>query len=119
MPVVPTLAGMRASDLPEVFSRAQALELGLSDERLSGMVRRGEINRLWCGVYATSRTDPVWPAERAARHVLAARVALSHHRAGFVVSHLTAAALHGFPWPLGPTGLVHVTAVDATQRSRR
>ena len=55
---MPTLAGMRASDLPEVFSRAQALELGLSDERLSGMVRRGKINRLWCGVYATSRTAP-------------------------------------------------------------
>jgi hypothetical protein len=109
---------MRFPDLPEVFTRTQALDMGISDERLSGMVRRGEIDRLWCGMYATSRTEPVLPAERATRHVVCARAALSHHIAGFVVSHLSAAALHGLPLPLGPTGLVHVTAVDATQRSR-
>ena len=43
---------------------------------------------------------------------------MSHHASGFVASHLTAAALHGLPLPLGPTGVVHLTAVEATQRSR-
>ena len=109
---------MRTPDLPAVFTRVQALSIGLSDERLAGLVRRGDIQRLWYGMYARSSAGPVPPAERAARHILCARATLSHHVSGFVASHLTAAAVHGLPMPLGPTGLVHVTAVEATQRSR-
>ncbi|MEP6648901.1 MAG: type IV toxin-antitoxin system AbiEi family antitoxin domain-containing protein [Lapillicoccus sp.] len=109
---------MRAPDLPDVFSRAQARSMGIGDVRLAGLVRRGEIERLRHGVYATARTEPLRPDERAARHVVCARAALSHHASGFVASHLTAAAVHSLPLPLGPTGLVHITAVDATQRTR-
>lgn len=109
---------MRAPDLPSVFSRAQALSLGVGDERLAGLVRRGEIGRLRPGVYATCSPAPVATTDRAARHVICASAALSHHASGFVASHLTAAAVHGLPLPLGPMGLVQLTAVEATQRSR-
>lgn len=37
---------MRTPDLPAVFSRAQALSLGVGDDRLTGRLRRGEIARL-------------------------------------------------------------------------
>ncbi len=56
--------------------------------------------------------------QRAARHTCAP-APRSATTAGFVASHLTAAAIHGLPLPLGPTGPVHLTAVDATQRSRQ
>ncbi len=92
--------------------------MGVGDVRLAGLVRRGDIERLRQGVYAIRRPEPPRPDERAARHIICARAALSHHASGFVASHLTAAALHGLPLPLGPTGLVHLTAVGATQRSR-
>ncbi len=92
--------------------------MGVGDVRLAGLVRRGEIERLRPGVYAVRRPEPLRADQRAARHIVCARAALSHHASGFVASHLTAAALHGLPLPLGPTGLVHLTAVEATQRSR-
>jgi hypothetical protein len=114
----PNPVRMRTPDLPDVFSRTQARALGIGDERLAGLVRRGEIQRLRHGVYAVPQREPVPPAQRAARHVACARAALSHHDSGFVASHLTAAAIHGLPMPLGPAGPVHLTAVDATQRSR-
>jgi hypothetical protein len=38
---------------------------------------------------------------------------------GYAVSHLSAAAAHGLPLPLGDLGPVHLTAIHATQRSRR
>lgn len=109
---------MRAPELPDVFTRAQAVALGVGDVRLAGLVRRGEIERLRHGVYAVIRTDPPLPEERSARHVTCAKAVLSHHTSGFVASHLTAAAVHALPLPLGRMGFVHVTAVQATQRSR-
>lgn len=112
------MAGMRPPDLPEVFSRAQARSLGVGDVRLAGLLRRGEVERIRPGVYAVLRSQPLAPEEWSARHVVCARAALSHHDSGFVASHLTAAAVHGLPLPLGPAGLVHVTAVEASQRSR-
>jgi hypothetical protein len=109
---------MRTPDLPAVFSRAQALSLGVGDDRLTGLVRRGEIERLRPGMYAAGSAPPVAPADRGLRHVEGARAALTHHASGFVLSHMTAVALHGLPLPLGWTGKVELTAVEATQRSR-
>jgi hypothetical protein len=109
---------MRTPDLPAVFSRAQAVSLGVGDDRLTGLVRRGRIARLRPGMYAVCSAQPVAPADRASRHLDCARAALTHHASGFVLSHLTAAALHGLPLPLGWDGVVELTAVSATQRSR-
>lgn len=109
---------MRAPELPTVFSRSQANALGIGDVRLAGLVRRGDVVRLRPGMYAAARVGPVPPDEIAARHVVCVRAALSHHQSGFVASHLSAAALHGLPLPPGGSSHVHVTAVDAYQRSR-
>lgn len=111
------MSAVRTPELPEVLTRAYAASLGVSDYRLASLVRRGELVRLRSGVYA--RPDCGVPALKAVRHVEEARAALQHHRSGFVASHLSAAAAHGLPLPLGPTGWVHVTAVEATQRSRK
>jgi hypothetical protein len=109
---------MRAPDLPAVFSRSQALALGVGDVRLAGLVRRGDVVRLRPGVYAVAPVQPLAPDDLASRHVVCARAALSHHQSGFVASHLTAAAIHGLPLPPSGSPLVHVTAVDAYQRTR-
>lgn len=47
------------------------------------------------------------------------RAATRQFTAGYAVSHLSAAALHGLPMPLGDWGPVHLTAIEATQCSRR
>jgi hypothetical protein len=109
---------MRAPDLPTVFSRSQALALGVGDVRLAGLVRRGDVVRLRPVMYAVAAVGPSAPDDISSRHVICARAALSHHQSGFVASHLTAAAIHGLPLPPGGSPLVHVTAVDAYQRSR-
>jgi hypothetical protein len=109
---------MRTPALPAVFSRAQALSLGVGDDRLTGLVRRGEIERLRPGMYAVCSAQPVAPADRASRHLECVRAALTHHASGFVLSHLTAVALLGLPLPLGWNEKVELTAVEATQRSR-
>jgi hypothetical protein len=109
---------VRTPDLPAVFSRSQARAFGVGDVRLAGLVRRGEIQRARPGVYARSGAVPPTPEDRAGFHLLCARAALTHHQSGFVASHLPAAAAHGLPLPPGGPGRVHVTAVDAYQRSR-
>ncbi|MEO7235831.1 MAG: type IV toxin-antitoxin system AbiEi family antitoxin domain-containing protein [Lapillicoccus sp.] len=109
---------MRTPDLPAVFSRSQARALGVGDDRLTGLVRRGKISRLRHGMYAVCPSQAVAPADRATRHLDCVRAALTHHSSGFVLSHLTACALHGLPLPLSWSGVVELTAVDATQRSR-
>ena len=109
---------MRPPDLPFYFTRRQARERGISDFRLAGMVRRGEIRRVRSGLYSRDGPGLDDPVQRSEVHEVAARAALTHHASGFVASHLTAAAVHRLPLPLGPTGWVHVTAVESTQRSR-
>ncbi len=107
---------MRAPDLPEVFTRGQARAAGVGDVRLAGLVRRGDLVRIRPGVYAVPSAPD--PSARAARHALEARAVLACRPTGFVASHLTAVAVHDLPLPLGATGRVHATTVDATQRSR-
>ena len=107
---------MRAPDLPDVFTRAQARAAGVGDVRLAGLVRRGELIRLRPGVYAVASAPD--PLARAARHVLETRAVLSQRTTGFVASHLSAGAVHALPLPLGAVERVHLTTMGATQRSR-
>ncbi len=106
-----------AVHLSQVFSRADALALGLTDLGLAGLVRRGELTRLRRGLYARSGPDD--PESRAAEHVAEARAGLRRRSAGHAISHLSAAAVFGLPLPLGPAGFVHLTVVAGTPRSRR
>lgn len=109
---------MRPPDLPAVFTRTDALKLGLSDYRLRGLVRSGVVVRIRNGLYEMAA--PVAPPQRAARAVLLARAALSMRGPGFVASHVTAAAALGLPLPLGPLDTVHLTDLDRrVARTRR
>jgi hypothetical protein len=70
-----------------LFSLSQAAELGYTDKRLAGAVRRGEFRRVRRSVYAIGGARPasVEPA-------IAAALAVGR---AVVVSHASAAAVHG------------------------
>jgi len=108
---------MKSIELPYAFTRRQALALGLSDFRLQGMVRRGEIERVRRGVFAQTVTPA--SVQRAAAHRDLARAALDTYGDGFALSHLSAAAAHGLPLPLGPLNTVHLLDLSPTAKTRR
>jgi predicted transcriptional regulator of viral defense system len=78
-----------------LLRRADAVADGFSDVELARLVRRGELARLQRGTYLTDPTAA--PAELAARHALRVAATISDLRVPAVVSHLSAAALHGLP----------------------
>ncbi|MGY1685848.1 type IV toxin-antitoxin system AbiEi family antitoxin domain-containing protein [Geodermatophilus sp. SYSU D00867] len=85
-----------------LLRRSEALAAGLSDDELARAVRRGELIRIRRGAYL----DPTAGLPRHHALVLATAPAL---RDGSVVSHASAAVLHGLPlWRVAP-GRVHVT----------
>lgn len=100
--------------LPEAFTRRQALDRGVSDARLRTLVARGRLTRD-CGHYVAAYLE----TPKVPRHLAEARAALDRFATGYAVSHLSAALAFGLPAPLGRPGPVHLTAVHATQRSRR
>ncbi|RBY79339.1 hypothetical protein DQ239_06810 [Blastococcus sp. TF02-09] len=90
---------------PDLVLRRTALQEGWSDEELTRRQRRGELTRVRPGAYAPA--DALRdPARRHRRMVTATLAAL--RRPG-VVSHASAAVLHGLPlWGI-PLGRVHIT----------
>ncbi|MGY1727565.1 type IV toxin-antitoxin system AbiEi family antitoxin domain-containing protein [Geodermatophilus sp. SYSU D01062] len=85
-----------------VLRRSEALTAGLSDDELAAAVRRGELTRIRRGAYV----DPTAGLPHHRALVLATAPAL---RDGSVVSHASAAVLHGLPlWRVAPER-VHVT----------
>ena len=105
---------MHPPDLPSVFTRAQARNLGLTDVRLAGLVSRGYLLRLRRGVYA--RTDQGRSRER---YLTASTAALFEQRSAHALSHLSAVALWDLPLPLGPADTAHLTKTSGAARSRR
>lgn len=92
---------------PFLLRRADALTGGFDDAELARMVRRGELRRLQRGAYAHSPAE--LPTDAAARHRLAVLATMPGLRSPAVVSHLSAAVLHGLPvWGV-PLARVHVT----------
>jgi hypothetical protein len=81
--------------------RATALAQGLSDDELARMVRRRELIRLQRGAYLDADTPP---DER-----LRLIATVTGLRVPGVVSHASAALLHGLPLWRIPTRRVHVT----------
>jgi hypothetical protein len=78
-----------------LLRRADALADGFTDGELARAVRRNELTRLQRGTYA--RGPVVLPTEPAARHRLTVAATLADLRTPAVVSHVSAAALHGLP----------------------
>ncbi|WP_166678322.1 type IV toxin-antitoxin system AbiEi family antitoxin domain-containing protein [Kribbella kalugense] len=101
------------------FSRADALAAGYSDSELRRRLRAGQWSRLCRDVYVEPDTWPVgeqsW--DRARRlHVLRTRAVVDRMGDGVVVSHQSAAVLHGLPsWGLD---LSKVQVTKALGRAR-
>jgi hypothetical protein len=93
-----------------VFLRRDAIAAGYDDRALRRSVRAGVLRRISTGAYvAADRWDGRSPEER---HLLLARAALRATKTDLVLSHTTAAVVHGAPiWDL-PLDVVHVTRRD-------
>jgi hypothetical protein len=90
---------------PDLVLRRTALAEGWSDDELDRQRRRGELIRLRPGAYAPAQAVQD-PARRHRRMITATLAAL---RRPAVVSHQSAAVLHGLPLWGVPLGRVHVT----------
>jgi hypothetical protein len=91
--------------LSELLLRREALTTGWSDDELARLVRAGVLTRLRRGAYV----DSVLPVEPAALHRLLIRATVAGLHRPAVVSHQSAAVLHGLPlWDV-PLDRVHVT----------
>jgi hypothetical protein len=89
----------------QLHLRRDAVRAGWTDDELGRLVRAGELARLRRGAYV-ART---LPQEATARHRLLVRATLAGLRRSAVVSHQSAAVVHGLPlWDV-PLDRVHVT----------
>jgi hypothetical protein len=78
-----------------LLRRADAVADGYSDAELARRVRRGALLRLQRGTYVTEPSS--LPDEATARHCLSIAATVAELRVPAVVSHVSAAALHGLP----------------------
>jgi very-short-patch-repair endonuclease len=100
-----------ANELGGVFSRDRALALGVDDKELGRLVRRGDLVRLRRGAYTLARTYD--EADAVGRHRLLVRAVELSLRERIVVSHSSAAVMHGLAvWGVD-LSRVHVTRLDA------
>lgn len=114
--VTPALA-----TLPDSFNTRQARAAGLTQPVLERLVRAQKITRVRRGLFrqtaVVDATAKRWQQvldDHLARLGLAL-LAHPHHAA----SHLSAAALYGWPVRLNPASVVHLTVLDVEPRSRR
>jgi predicted transcriptional regulator of viral defense system len=92
-------------DVPDLSRRSQLLAAGFSDEEVRRLVRAGRLTPLRRGVYVEG---PV-PDDVLARHVLQIEAALGGLSDDAVVSHVSAAVLHGLRIWAVRLDRVHVT----------
>jgi hypothetical protein len=90
---------------PVLHLRRTAIDAGWSDDELGRLVRQGDLERLRRGAYVAGTL----PADVAAVHRLLVRATLAGLRRPAVVSHQSAAVLHGLPLWDAPLDRVHVT----------
>ncbi|QNG20289.1 type IV toxin-antitoxin system AbiEi family antitoxin domain-containing protein [Rhodococcus triatomae] len=90
-----------------VVRRQQALAAGYSDEEIRRRYTRGEWQRLGHGAYIEAATMSALDAP--ARHLLAVDAVLPALAPDAVLSHGTAAVVHGLPLWDAPLDRVHVT----------
>ena len=103
-------------DLPGLRLRQEFLAAGLSDDDLARLRRSGTLERVRRGAYLDGADERL--RRREARHALAAHAAALQLPPGAVLSHVSAAVLHGLPaWGV-PLDRVHVTR-DGTSGGHR
>jgi Transcriptional regulator, AbiEi antitoxin len=78
-----------------LLRRADAVAAGYSDAELARMVRREQLSRVRRGVYRATTEPPA--VDAAARHALLVRASIPELRSASVISHVSAAAMHGLP----------------------
>ncbi len=93
-------------DLP-LRLRPQLLAAGFTDAELLRLRRAGSVTTVRRGAYVSVGDERL--QEPAARHALLVHSTLPHLAPGAVVSHVSAAILHGLPVWKVPLGRVHVT----------
>lgn len=102
------------------FTRTDAMDAGYSDSELRRRLRAGHWTRLSRDAYAEPAAWPTGeaPWDRARRlHLLRTRAVVERMGGAAVVSHQSAAVVHGLPsWGLDLTK-VHVTKPSGRQRS--
>jgi hypothetical protein len=108
---------MEFDALPYAFTRRQSLAFGLSDFRRQQLVSKGQLVRTRRGLFVRASTPQ--PEQRAAAYLDLARAMLSEYGDGFALCHVTAAAAHGLPLPLGPLGTVHLVDLSPRTKTRR
>jgi len=101
---------------PTLIRRASALAGGLSDNELRRARQRGTLTVVTRGVYL--RTTEADELDGAARHVAAVLAVLPRLVGGPVVSHVSAAVVHGLPFWHTEMPAVHVTR-DRSVKARR
>ena len=103
------------ADLSQPFLAREADAAGLSDRRRAGALRRGQLTRLAPGLYAARAAwEPLSPRDQ---HIALAQAAVRAVPKA-VVSHRSAAIIHGLPDPWGPLGPVRMTVLDDDRTSR-
>ena len=106
---------MRVDELEQlhddhVFSRAEALEFGYSDDDLRACLRAGLIVRIRHGAYAGAA---LWAdADELERHRLRAHAVLRSHETKLALSHTSAAVEHGLRLIRPDLRRIHVTCLD-------
>ena len=101
-------------DLPQPFLWKQAQEVGLSHAALSGAVRRRDVIKIAPSLYAVR--EPWLQLDPTQLHLALARAAQASIPDA-VVSHVSAALVHGLPKPQGPAGKVTLTARESSRTS--
>jgi hypothetical protein len=94
-----------AVDLPQLVLRRAAIRRGLDDDGIARLRRSGTWTTLQRGAYLVggARVDD------RSRHLLAVRATMAALRTPAVLSHASAAAIHGLPLWQVPLQRVHIT----------
>jgi hypothetical protein len=92
-------------DLPELSLRPHLLTAGFSDDELRRLVRTGRLTPVRRGVYVQGGV----PGDAIMRHALQITAAMGELAGDAVVSHVSAAVLHGLRIWAVPLDRVHVT----------
>ncbi len=93
-------------ELPQPHSRQRALDSGLTDREIQGLCRKGSWRRVRRGHYIAGSVSEL-TREQQHRILIAAVLAVASPDA--VVSHISAAVLHGLPVWAVLLGRVHLT----------
>ncbi len=94
-----------------IFTRAQALAVGVGDRHLHRAVRRGALRRIRHGCYATAVSFDA--LDEVGQHLLIARAVVASQEGAVALTGPTAAALHGLSTYGQDLQTVHLVRLDS------